>query len=179
MGTRSVTVFMDGADTICRIYRQMDGYPTGHGLDLARACNRTITHGISGTDYLKRGKGRRAKRTTANGIEELAALVVMDLKLSHPIGGIYLQAPASSIGDWVEYLYVVRASEGKKPTITCTTQTGEWPFNAQQEAKVVFLKVPADKLLKRLAAEKKAEHEERLARLKAEEAKWTAAVVAP
>ena len=36
MGTRSLTVVRDteGAKDICVLYRQMDGYPTGHGAEL-------------------------------------------------------------------------------------------------------------------------------------------------
>ena len=36
MGTRSLTVVREteGAKDICVLYRQMDGYPTGHGAEL-------------------------------------------------------------------------------------------------------------------------------------------------
>ena len=37
MGTRSLTIFSeDGGFEIGVLYRQMDGYPEGHGMELAK-----------------------------------------------------------------------------------------------------------------------------------------------
>jgi hypothetical protein len=92
MGTRSVTIIMDddGSKELCRIYRQFDGYPEGHGRDLAKLCDVTITNGI------RMGK----EAGTANGMGCLAAQIVMGLKRdvgkesasnkSH-VGTIYLE----------------------------------------------------------------------------------------
>jgi hypothetical protein len=37
MGTRSITyIYDENGKVICKMYVQFDGYPSGHGLDLAR-----------------------------------------------------------------------------------------------------------------------------------------------
>lgn len=143
MGTRSLTIIMNGNKELTRIYRQFDGYPSSHGLELAKLCNVKITNGISGN-----GVG------TANGMGCLAAQIIMALKGDnkseyHPsgVGGIYIEAPNEEISDWVEYVYIVRGKEGEIPTIECTTQTGPWPFNVQDKEAHLFTlradKVPA------------------------------------
>lgn len=142
MGTRSITIIMDGNQELCRIYRQCDGYPRGHGLELAQLCDRTITNGIRGSDR------NPATNRTANGMECLAAQIVAGLKTV--IGDVYLQVPNGEISDWVEYVYIVRGTEGKKPTIECSTQTGPFPFNIQTKDGVVFHATPADKLVAKL-----------------------------
>lgn len=35
MGTRSITKFIEEGKEICGLYRQFDGYPEGHGKELA------------------------------------------------------------------------------------------------------------------------------------------------
>lgn len=125
MGTRSMTIVMDGDKEIVRIYRQYDGYPTGHGADLAKLCDVKIANGI----------GRDAKKI-ANGMGCLAAQIVHGLK-DGP-GGVYLQPTGGEISDWCEYVYVVRGKVGAYPTIECTTQTGPFPFNVQSAKGPVF-----------------------------------------
>lgn len=133
MGTRSVTIIMDGNQELVRIYRQYDGYPDGHGLALAKLADRTITNGISGTPL-----------THANGMGELAALIIAGLKLDNPQGNVYLEAPGGEISDWVEYVYIVRGPEGRPVTIECSTQTGPFPFNVQEKAAHVFTLTPKE-----------------------------------
>lgn len=144
MGTRSLTIIMDGNQEVCRIYRQFDGYPEGHGIEIAKLCDVKLTNGISGD-----GMG------TANGMGCLAAQIVMALKNDAKseyrpsgVGNIYLEAPGGEISDWVEYVYVVRGSEGNRPTIECTTQTGPWPFNVQKSDGHVFTGSPMQWLAK-------------------------------
>lgn len=147
MGTRSTTIVLDGNQELCRIYRQMDGYPTGHGLDLAKLCNVQIVNGF--------GSGMKAG-THANGMGCLAAQIIKGLK--NDIGGIYLEPTGGEVSDWCEYIYIVRGKEGEVPTIECTTQTGPFPFNVQEKDAIVFPATAAnkitDKFLKK--AEKKA-----------------------
>lgn len=71
MGTRSATLFIDGNQTVCHLYRQYDGYPAGHGVDLARACDVTLCNG-----YV----GEQTAAQWANGIACLAATAVSRLK---------------------------------------------------------------------------------------------------
>ena len=134
MGTRSVTIIMDGNSELCRIYRQFDGYPSGHGAELAKLCNVKIINGISGD---------AKKGTHANGMGCLAAQVISGLKKE--VGGIYLEPTGGEVNDWAEYVYIVHGSVGDKPTIECTTQTGPFPFNIQEASAVVF-SLRADKV---------------------------------
>jgi len=105
----------------------MDGYPKGHGVELAELCNVTIVNGYGGGDQAG---------THANGMGCLAAQIVKGLK--DGIGGIYLEPTGGEIGEWTEYVYVVRGKTGKPVTIECSTHTGEWPFNVQDKDELVF-----------------------------------------
>jgi hypothetical protein len=107
MGTRSLThikddVWEDGQQpgpTIVTIYRQMDGYPSGHGKELAKfLAGRTIVNGF--------GSGTPGK--ASNGMGCLAATLVGHLK-GDSIGGIYLYPPDSEdCGE--EYIYTISNS---------------------------------------------------------------------
>jgi hypothetical protein len=117
---------MDGNEELVRIYRQMDGYCEGHGVDLARLCTDKITNGLYGGG-------------TVNGLGELAARVATGLKSASLEGNIYLETTDGEIGEWIEYVYVVCGKEGEKPMIECRTNaSGEWPFNTQTKTGDVF-----------------------------------------
>src|SRR3990172_12918368 len=96
MGTRSLTVFEDDDKTeIVVMYRQMDGYPEGHGKDLAEfLSNMVITNGILLGD----------KRKTANGMGCLAAQVIAHFKKE--TGGFYL-LPAGARNSGEEWVYII------------------------------------------------------------------------
>jgi len=87
MGTRSLTYIKseyDTDDNIICMYRQYDGYPSGHGLDLAAFLNNfKVVNGLS-IDMPKK---------VANGMSCLAAQLVAELK-DGP-GNIYLYPPNS------------------------------------------------------------------------------------
>ena len=87
MGTRSLTHVMDDRlHPLVTIYRQFDGYPSGHGADLAEfLVDRTIVNGI----------GTNTPEKASNGMGCLAASLVGWLK-GDQIGGIYLEEPGSS-----------------------------------------------------------------------------------
>jgi len=104
MGTRSLTRIMDDGKEICCIYRQFDGYPSGHGAALAAILAGTqIVNGMSG-DYSK----------IHNGMGCLAASVIA--KLKDGPGGIYLYAPGSKdCGE--EYTYTITGAVGGEPQI--------------------------------------------------------------
>lgn len=128
MGTRSVTIIKDADDgELVRIYRQHDGYPTGHGIELAKLCDVKLTNGIAGDS-----------RGTANGMGCLAAQIIMGLKQAvvseyrpTPVGSIYIEKTGGDVNDWAEYVYEVKGGEGQAPIISCSTKTGPWPFNMQ------------------------------------------------
>lgn len=97
MGTRSLTFVYDGEDVIINMYRQYDGYPTGHGAELAEflASFEAITSGIRVGD----------KRKIANGMGCLAAQMVSHFK-GDEAGQFYLY-PASATDCGQDYEYHV------------------------------------------------------------------------
>jgi hypothetical protein len=83
MGTRSITTIIDNAfdnnEEICTMYRQYDGYPSGHGKELSDFLSQfTIVNGM----------GLDEKRKIANGAGCLAAQIIEHFK-DGP-GGIYM-----------------------------------------------------------------------------------------
>jgi hypothetical protein len=84
MGTRALTFVYDGDKPIVNLYRQYDGYPTGHGAELAEFLNGfKIVNGI----------GAETTRI-ANGMGCLAAQVVAHFKDS--VGGFYIHSVDST-----------------------------------------------------------------------------------
>jgi hypothetical protein len=123
MGTRSMTIFLEDNKEVARMYRQYDGYPEAHGVELAKLCKKVLVNGYSDPK----------SRTQANGMGCLAAQVIAKLKTG--IGNIYIEPTGGEISDWVEYIYTVRSDgEGKVPIIEISTQSGPFPFNLQNDA---------------------------------------------
>lgn len=84
MGTRSLTIVREGSERtsprIITMYRQFDGYPGGHGKDLADFLSKIkMVNGIIGD-----------RHSIANGSGCLAAQIVAHFKEGP--GGIYLHA---------------------------------------------------------------------------------------
>lgn len=102
MGTRSLTfVYTDhydgkNAKPIINMYRQFDGYPEGHGLELAQFLN--------SFDEIVNGLPIGDSRKLANGMGCLAAQMVARFK--DEAGGFYLY-PVSSKDCGQEYEYHV------------------------------------------------------------------------
>jgi hypothetical protein len=104
MGTRSLTFFYEDGKPFCAFYRQMDGYPSGHGVNLGK-----ILAGIT----IVNGYGLDMKAGThANGPGCLAAQVIAALKNEHGLGGIYMvnPDPANHKEGWQEYEYHVHVN---------------------------------------------------------------------
>lgn len=80
MGTRSLTFVYTGNKPVVCMYAQWDGYPSGHGAQLAEFINQfeAITNGI------RLGETRK----TANGMDCLAAQMVAHFKQG--VGNYYL-----------------------------------------------------------------------------------------
>lgn len=93
MGTKSLTkIYDEDAKLLVTMYRQMDGYPSGHGHELTSFLNtKTMVNGISGYN-----------KTIANGMGCLAAQIIAYFK-DGP-GGIYIVKPGDH---WQEYVYEV------------------------------------------------------------------------
>ena len=104
MGTRSLTRFIETykststgrkrTNKIVTMYRQYDGYPTGHGLELAQF--------LAGGELVN-GLGYDNPERVFNGMGCLTAQVVAHFK--EGAGGIYLQPNNSK--DYEDYNYTV------------------------------------------------------------------------
>jgi hypothetical protein len=104
MGTRSLTIFNNEWDNeeIVVLYRQYDGYPTGHGRDLLSFLNNmNMVNGISNNE----------KRKIANGMGCLSAQIVAYLKEAP--GDFYLHSAGTrDIGE--EFIYTLYYTEELK-----------------------------------------------------------------
>lgn len=100
MGTRCLTHIKEGGTTLVTVYRQFDGYPDGHGLELAKFLSEiTLVNGINP------GKGAKL----VNGAPDLAAQFVTVFKTAigdDMAGGVYIEAPDTfDVGE--EFTYTV------------------------------------------------------------------------
>lgn len=101
MGTRSLTHVVDtNGLVLVTLYRQFDGYPVGHGMELAEFLKgMTVVNGFNSSTPKK----------SANGMGCLAAQLVAHFKTE--IGQFYLMAPG--ISDCGEvYTYTVSLIDG-------------------------------------------------------------------
>ena len=135
MGTRSLTTFIDKwteektskvkKTKIVTMYRQFDGYPTGHGLELAE---------FLASGKMVNGIGMEDQRVF-NGMGCLAAQCVKDFK--DGAGGIYLHR-GGTINCWEDYRYeVIYDHNTKKLTMRCISV-------GLKRGKVIFDGDPAD-----------------------------------
>jgi hypothetical protein len=100
MGTRALTFVYEGDKAIVNMYRQYDGYPSGHGLDLAQFLTRgQLVNGLSGKDTV-----------SFNGMGCLAAAMVANFKETP--GGFYIYS-VDSTECGQDYEYHVYEREGE------------------------------------------------------------------
>ena len=93
MGTRSLTlVYNDSNRALINMYRQYDGYPSGHGRELSSfLSSKKIVNGLADDNA-----------NVANGMSCLAAQLVRNFKTE--AGGIYLEAVSDTdLGQDYEY----------------------------------------------------------------------------
>jgi hypothetical protein len=94
MGTRSLTFVYEENKPIMNMYRQFDGYPSGHGQELADfLLSGDLVNGYSDT-----------KTVQFNGMGCLAAQMIVNFKKS--VGGFYIY-PVDSTDCWQDYEYHV------------------------------------------------------------------------
>jgi hypothetical protein len=97
MGTKSLTYVYEGETPIICMYRQFDGYPSAHGVELSEFLTQMqIGNGISGKPELF---------SFANGMGCLAAQMIVNFKKSP--GGFYIRPVDSNQDCWQEYEYHV------------------------------------------------------------------------
>jgi len=107
MGTRSLTFVYDGDEAIINMYRQYDGYPSGHGAELAD---------FLGQFTMVNGLGINETRKVANGMGCLAAQLVANFK--DGAGQFYLYpTSAKECGQDYEY-HIYKDDEGMRVRIT-------------------------------------------------------------
>jgi len=107
MGTRSLTFVYDGDEPMINMYRQFDGYPSGHGSELAEFLNSfdAIVNGIRVGD----------NRKIANGMGCLAAQLIAYFKID--AGGFYMYpVTAKDCGQEYEYHVYENKVVVKNPT---------------------------------------------------------------
>ena len=95
MGTRSLTYVYEGKHPVVCLYRQYDGYPSGHGAELAEF--------LDGYEIVNGFGQKRAK--LANGMGCLAAQMVAHFKTE--VGNFYLHAPVLDRDDGQDFEYHV------------------------------------------------------------------------
>jgi hypothetical protein len=111
MGTRSLTFVYDGEEAIINMYRQYDGYPTGHGAELAEFLNP-----FEMVNGLPAKKDDEQERKFANGMGCLAAQLIANFKVG--AGQFYLY-PTSSVDCGQDYEYhIYKDTEGLRVRIT-------------------------------------------------------------
>ena len=132
MGTRSLTHFIERytepqkdkrrkpkvKDTeVVVMYRQYDGYPSGHGTELAEFLSKgRLVNGISAVE----------PELVFNGMGCLAAQVIANFKQG--AGGIYLHS-AGTTDCWQEYdYYVIGNEDTKELTLKCVNSRGKVIF---------------------------------------------------
>ena len=118
MGTRSLTYVYDGDVPVINIYRQFDGYPSGHGYELAQFLNsKTLVNGFTDKNAAQ-----------ANGMGCLAAQLIVQLK--HGVGGIYIH-PVTSTDCDQDYEYHVYEDKVVVEDPTAVIFEGTWKQFAQ------------------------------------------------
>jgi hypothetical protein len=118
MGTRSLTFVYDGDVPVINIYRQYDGYPSGHGHELAQFLDsKTLVNGFGKQNSFE-----------ANGMGCLAAQLIVQLK--HGVGGIYIY-PVSSTDCFQDYEYHVYEDRVVVKDPTAVIFDGTWEDFAQ------------------------------------------------
>ena len=118
MGTRCLTFVYDGNVPVINIYRQFDGYPSGHGHELAQFLNsKTLVNGYKDKNSAE-----------ANGMGCLAAQLIVQLK--HGVGGIYIY-PVASTDCFQDYEYHVYENNVIVKDPTAVIFEGTWKQFAQ------------------------------------------------
>ena len=113
MGTRSLTFVYDGDKQIINMYRQFDGYPSGHGAELAEFLGSgEMVNGYSDKDTKQ-----------FNGMGCLAAQMIANFKNS--VGGFYIHA-VTDTDCWQDYEYHVYEDKVVVKNPTEVIFSGSW-----------------------------------------------------
>ena len=128
MGTRSLTFVYEGDKPLVNMYRQFDGYPSGHGQELAEF--------LDSFDEVVNGIPVGDKRKLANGMSCLAAQMIANFKKS--VGGFYIHA-VTDTDCWQDYEYHVYENKVVVKNPSEVIFDGSWKefFNFCYESEIV------------------------------------------
>ena len=128
MGTRSNTVVINAGVKILNLYRQFEGYPSGHGAELA-AFLAPLT--------MVNGYGPGAVNQ-ANGMGCLAAQLVAHFK--NGVGGFYIDNPRGPLDN--DYTYTIKGNtqEPEKGLTITVHGYGKKLFTGNIESFINFCK---------------------------------------
>lgn len=115
MGTRSLTFVYEDKQRLLCMYRQFDGYPAGHGRELAEF--------LASFDAVVNGIRLGETRKIANGMGCLGAQLVANFKVE--AGGFYLY-PTSTKDAGQEYEYHIYADKIVVKDSTNKVFEGSW-----------------------------------------------------
>jgi len=129
MGTHAITkVFDDAGNEILCMYRQSDGYPEGHGNELAEFLNsRVMVQGIRDREI--------DGKTVANGMGCLAAQLVWHFKRGEP-GEFYLQAPGKSSQTYTYLVYPTRLEARAHDQVFYSGPWSDWKLPSEEGEEV-------------------------------------------
>jgi hypothetical protein len=113
---------------ICLMYRQFDGYPSGHPLETAEWL---------ASGQVVNGYGVNVDTLLFNGAGCLAAQLVA--KYKEGVGGTYLQPLNSRGNSWEDYLYDIIVKEDKSIEFVC--------YENGKRKKEIFRGSPSDFVL--------------------------------
>lgn len=130
MGTRSITRVVDASfnrnEPLIAMYRQMDGYPSGHGAELAEFLKGMV---------VVNGYGNRTPPRAANGAGCLAAQMVAHFK--DGIGRIYINQPNC---ENEEYNYTITVAHDAPILVKCQDSGGRVLFDGDASEFADFCK---------------------------------------
>jgi len=116
MGTRSLTFVYENEKPVINMYRQFDGYPSGHGVELAEFLRPLkVINGI--------GAGQDKPGRFANGMGCLAAQLIAHFKNS--VGGFYIHS-VEDTDCWQDYEYHVYEDKVVVKNPTEVIFSGDW-----------------------------------------------------
>ena len=149
MGTRSTYRIIEEYSTgkkvkkvkqneICLVYRQYDGYPTGHPLETAEwLATGTVVNGL----------GMAEERLVFNGAGCLAAQLIS--KMKDGPGGTYVHNLESRGECWEDYLYDIIVTEDRTIEYVC--------YDNNEDKTEIFRGTPSDFVTKYKKEEVEAE----------------------
>lgn len=121
MGTRSLTFFIEDGKKICCLYRQFDGYPDSHGLEIAKFLrDKKIVNGYTQEDI---------ENKNFNGIGNLAVQLISHL--NENISNFHIMIPEMNDAGQ-EYEYEISEKDGR-PFIKCSEHPSKELFKGTPE----------------------------------------------